>query len=380
MIDTLIFSGGGIKGIGFIGCIQALIDKGMLKKDNIKTLIGTSAGSIIATFIAIGYEAKEINDLVLELNFAIFQDITIDNVMNFFQTFGIDSGNELERIIEIIIKKKQKKNLTFRELYEKNGIRLIINAVCLNDECVEYFSYENYPDLIISKAIRMSCSIPLVYKPVVFNNKLYVDGGVLDNLSLEKAGKNFLAFYITIKDEQRKLNSLDMFLYALFTSINRQLNLDKFLKNKKNIVCLNISCVSCVNFNLDKSTKQKMITDCYNSTIHFLVNDNRFIEQDKQDIEQNTQDIEQNTQEIKQEIEQNIQEIKQEIEQNTQDIEQNTQDIEQNTQDIDQNTQDIDQNTQDIDQKTQDIDQNTQDIDQNTQDIDQKTQEIKKYN
>lgn len=109
MIDTLIFSGGGIKGIGFIGCIQALIDKGMLKKDNIKTLIGTSAGSIIATFIAIGYEAKEINDLVLELNFAIFQDITIDNVMNFFQTFGIDSGNELERIIEIIIKKNKKK-------------------------------------------------------------------------------------------------------------------------------------------------------------------------------------------------------------------------------------------------------------------------------
>ena len=324
MIDTLIFSGGGIKGIGFIGCVQALIDKGIYNKENIKTLIGTSAGSIIATCIAIGYDAKEIKDLVLELNFGIFQDITIDNVMNFFQTFGVDSGNELERIMEIIIKKKQKNNLTFKELYEKNGIKLIINAVCINDECIEYFSYENYPDLIISKAIRMSCSIPLVYKPVMFNDKLYVDGGVLDNLSLEKAGTNFLAFYITVNDKYKEINSLDVFLYALFTSVNKQLNREKFLKNKKNIVCLDISYVSCINFDLDKITKQKMINDCYNSTIHFLVNDNEEIKEKKED-EENKQDNE--------EIKQDNEEIKQDNEENKQDNEEIKQDNEENKQD-----------------------------------------------
>ena len=123
MIDTLVFSGGGIKGIGFVGCLNALINKGLYDENKIKTLIGTSAGSIIATFIAVGYKIKEINEIALELNFGLIRDITAENVLNFFQDFGIDTGKELERIMEIIIKKKTKENLTFKELYELKGIR-----------------------------------------------------------------------------------------------------------------------------------------------------------------------------------------------------------------------------------------------------------------
>ena len=114
MIDTLVFSGGGIKGIGFVGCLNALINKGLYHENKIKTLIGTSAGSIIATFIAVGYKIKEINEIALELNFGLIRDITAENVLSFFQDFGIDTGKELERIMEIIIKKKTKENLTFK--------------------------------------------------------------------------------------------------------------------------------------------------------------------------------------------------------------------------------------------------------------------------
>ena len=46
----------------------------------------------------------------------------------------------------------------------------------------------------------MSSSIPIVFKPVKFNNKLYIDGGVLDNLSVNICNKNFLGFYIAKLD------------------------------------------------------------------------------------------------------------------------------------------------------------------------------------
>ena len=111
MIDTLVFSGGGIKGIGFVGCLNALVEKGIYNYNQINTFVGTSAGSIIATFLAVGYKIKEINELATELNFGILRDVTAENILNFFQDFGVDTGNELERIMEIIIKKKNKRKL-----------------------------------------------------------------------------------------------------------------------------------------------------------------------------------------------------------------------------------------------------------------------------
>ena len=89
MIDTLVFSGGGIKGIGFVGCLNCLIEKGLYEQKNIKKLIGTSAGSIIATFLAVGYTIKEINELAKEINFGLLRDITAENILNFFQDFQI---------------------------------------------------------------------------------------------------------------------------------------------------------------------------------------------------------------------------------------------------------------------------------------------------
>jgi NTE family protein len=276
MIDTLVFSGGGIKGIGFVGCLNCLLDKGIYKKENIKKIIGTSAGSIIATFLAIGYSIKEINDLAVEINFGLIRDISAENILNFFQDYGLDSGKELERIMDIIIKKKLKENLTFKELYDTKGIELVINAVCVNDQTVEYFNYKNYPDLKISKAIRMSSSIPIVFKPVEFNNKLYIDGGILDNLSVNLCDDNFLGFYIVNFNTFEKIKSIDEYLYAIITSMINHLNNDKYHQNKENIISIDISNINPINFELSKEEKITMIEKCYKVTENFINNKNNF--------------------------------------------------------------------------------------------------------
>lgn len=56
-----IFSGGGMKGIGLVGAYQVLEEKGY----RLKRVAGTSAGAILACFIAAGYNGREMEELMM---------------------------------------------------------------------------------------------------------------------------------------------------------------------------------------------------------------------------------------------------------------------------------------------------------------------------
>jgi len=272
MIDTLVFSGGGIKGIGFIGALEAMNDENIYNYSKINTFIGTSAGSIMATFLAIGYSIAEIREIGLCVNFGKVRDITAENIFNFFEEFGIDSGRELSRVMEIIIKKKLKENLTFKELYDYTGKNLIINAVCLNDQKIEYLSYNNYPDLKISMAIRMSACIPFLFNPVKLNNKLYIDGSVLDTLSVNLCdNKNYLAFYLsTNKKKFNEIATIDKYLLSIINVVIHNLNKNKLKNAEDNIIRLELTDINNIDFEMDKKNKLKMIKKCYELTINKL--------------------------------------------------------------------------------------------------------------
>ena len=56
--DTLVLSGGSIKGIILLGSLQYFYDNDCLNE--VKTYIGTSAGAIICYLLCIGYTPTEI--------------------------------------------------------------------------------------------------------------------------------------------------------------------------------------------------------------------------------------------------------------------------------------------------------------------------------
>ena len=63
MINNLILSGGGIKGISLIGAIEYLYEKNYM--NNINTILGTSIGSIIGYLIIIGYTPEELYNIII---------------------------------------------------------------------------------------------------------------------------------------------------------------------------------------------------------------------------------------------------------------------------------------------------------------------------
>lgn len=70
---TCLFGGGAIRGVSYIGAIKALEELG-ISPDR---LAGSSVGSIIAAFLAVGYTAEELKDVFLKVNFDLFKDISI---------------------------------------------------------------------------------------------------------------------------------------------------------------------------------------------------------------------------------------------------------------------------------------------------------------
>jgi NTE family protein len=68
----LVLEGGGVKGTGLVGAITALISAA--EPYTFHRVAGTSAGAIVASMLAAGYTAAEMNTVMTELDFSQFED------------------------------------------------------------------------------------------------------------------------------------------------------------------------------------------------------------------------------------------------------------------------------------------------------------------
>ena len=211
------FSGGGIKGAAHIGAIKALEEEN-LKFDYIS---GTSSGSIIATLYAAGYSSDEMlkffkkyakkikyvdpkNILILLINLFIKRKIVIK---------GFNEGTIIERLLNKELNKKNIRNIS--DIKKE----LLIPSIDINTGEINVFiSKENrakYLDNIIyinnvniGKAVRASCSYPVVFSPCKIDGKQLVDGGLRENvpwkLTKEKGADKVLS--IIFDEEKNKKN------------------------------------------------------------------------------------------------------------------------------------------------------------------------------
>lgn len=186
MIKNIVFSGGGFKGLTYIGVIKALEKYNLLK--NIEIYCGTSVGAIFAILLYINMSYEEIYKIFIDLDFNQGLSINIENIINFFDDYGIDNGENYINIFRKIISHKLNidfnYDITFLDLYNKFKKKLIITGVCVNNYHCEYFDYISYPYMSIYKALQISTAIPIFFKPVNFNNKLYIDGAAVNNFPI----------------------------------------------------------------------------------------------------------------------------------------------------------------------------------------------------
>lgn len=201
-VKNLVLEGGGVRGIAYIGAIEVLENKNILK--DIENIAGTSVGAISAGLLACGYSSEELKNEIVQLNIRKFNDgkgIFIGGSHRMVKQFGWYRGNRLERWIDRLIEVKTGvKRLTFKQLSElskqdKKFKNLYVTATNLSKQESITLSYANFPDMPVSTAIRISASIPLYFTAVFLDEnggvvrkpkkgdkvEVLVDGGFISN-------------------------------------------------------------------------------------------------------------------------------------------------------------------------------------------------------
>lgn len=159
---ALALSGGYIRGLAHIGALKFIDEEGL----SIDFIAGTSAGSIVGAFYALGFKAQEIEEIAKAINWS---DVVKYIIRSGFPRHGLINIKFLESIIE----KHLGLALNFKEL----KIPLLITTVDISTGQAFFITEGD-----LNSAILASCAVPGIFTPVERDSLTLVDGGVLHNL------------------------------------------------------------------------------------------------------------------------------------------------------------------------------------------------------
>ena len=200
----LVFSGGGIRILSYLGALESLEEKGMLSL--LREVCGVSAGALLALMMALGYPLHVLRRFCFEYNFSNVRSIEPEIALLFLETLGVDDGQNLRTLLVKILKHKGfGPEATFQDLAEKGCKKLRVYASDLQYIRLAEFSAEKTPDFSVVTAVQASMAFPVYFHPVrnPATGTLLCDGGLLDNFPIsqfsEEEAQHTVGFTFVLK-------------------------------------------------------------------------------------------------------------------------------------------------------------------------------------
>ena len=188
MIKSIIISGGGHSVFTFYGIIKQALQSKYIVYENLESLYGTSAGSLICLLLALNIEPEVIDNYLINKPWQELFHLTFDSFMHLYETFGIFNSNVFADIFSHLFTYKELDvNITFEEFYQHNHLDIHIYSTKL--ENLEYtdFNHITTPTMKVLDAIHASCAVPFIFPPYKQETTYYLDGSIMIDLPLEPA-------------------------------------------------------------------------------------------------------------------------------------------------------------------------------------------------
>jgi len=181
---NLVFEGGGVKGIAYVGALQALAERGILEQ--ITRVAGTSVGGINALLLCLQYSPEQARKILWKLDFSNFLDDSwglVRDTRRFIRSYGWYRGDFFRNWAGALIRERAgNADATFNDLNKAGFLDLSLVGTNLGTGFSEVFSLEHTPRMRVADALRITASIPFFFTAVRGLHKdLYVDGGLLRN-------------------------------------------------------------------------------------------------------------------------------------------------------------------------------------------------------
>ena len=214
----LVLSGGGAKGLAHVGVLKTLDSLGV----RVDYVAGTSMGAVVGGLYASGYTGKQIDSIISATNFDL---LISDDVPRKSKTFY--ERKNAEKYALSLPFNNFKIHLPSSISRGQNVFNLL-SKLTLNVSAIEDFSKLPIPfyciatnmqtgqEIILDRgnlaqAIAASSALPTLYQPVRLDNKVLMDGGIVNNYPVRGLeSKNLdIIIGVDVQDELLEIKDLE---------------------------------------------------------------------------------------------------------------------------------------------------------------------------
>jgi NTE family protein len=314
-IKNLVFEGGGILGIAYLGAIDYLNEIGLLTQ--IEKVVGSSAGAITACILCFNNSFDETTKISSSLDYQKIPDQPVLPIKNISDRFKNDFGkmfgdinsvfrlvnnygwystdyfyNWIKKVIEAQFDKNKKQPpYTFEDfvnddIHVDNKIfkDLYIVGTDLSYKTSVIFSYETTPKMEVAEAVRISMSIPLFFETVKSDtnrdkNKthIYADGSIMRNYPInifDYNGINYETLGMQFKNKTKYSETRNLIDYIsnLFNSLLKvQEDLyNNDITNQGRTININTGGISALDFDINEKDYNFLYKQGYEAALDYF--------------------------------------------------------------------------------------------------------------
>lgn len=214
MIEHLVISSAGPNGLVQLGMLQQLEEDSILDVSTLKSIHGSSAGSILGVLLAIRVPIQEVADYFIQRPLDKWFKIDMEKI---FTHKGIVDSSCFEELLTPFFHAYDiPVTFTMKDVYERTGIDVHIYTTSVTEMCSVDLNHLTFPDLPVIQAISMSSAIPFLMTPILYKEEYYIDGGLVRHCPIPEADPDNLLVILT--DHKRTVNfdsSIDFMQHIL---------------------------------------------------------------------------------------------------------------------------------------------------------------------
>ena len=256
----LVLSGGGAKGFAHIGVLKVL-EKAGVKIDYIG---GTSIGAVVGGLYATGYSATQIDSIFYNTDFnELLQDYIPRSSKSFYEkrndeTYAVSLPFRKLKIGVPIALSKGMYNynlllkLTHKVRHVTDFNKLPIPFLCIATD-IEKGEQVVLRNGHLAQAMLASSAFPSLFSPVEIDDKLLIDGGVVNNYPVEEVRKMGadIIIGVDVQDDLKDRNYLNDATRILIQITNMDMikTMDKKIKATDIYIKPNVSNYGVISFN-----------------------------------------------------------------------------------------------------------------------------------
>lgn len=177
-MKRLVIGPGAMAYFAFMGALSSLGDSGELNE--LEAISGSSAGALLGfVYILARGDMKKVFDYSTNVP---VKTIMKPNIRTFLKSFGLVGSDKLFKVFQGTVEAfvPDRRDITFKELYEHWPVKLYVAACCVNLSTTHYFSVDTNPEMSVLKAVCMSVAVPFLIESVSDGVWRYIDGGTLE--------------------------------------------------------------------------------------------------------------------------------------------------------------------------------------------------------